>query len=89
MKFLSLEKFKELKVLFILEFLMALLLFMLISVNDFSVNYWDWKAFSMTIGIWLLSSIVDKEKYWNLGTFIGTGLFMYMLWWFIFNIQIS
>ena len=86
--FLSIEKFKELKVLFILEILMGLLLTMLISVNKFDINYWDWKAFVISIGIWVLSSIMDKEKYWNLATLLGTGSFMYLLWWFVFNLQL-
>jgi hypothetical protein len=86
--FLSIEKFKELRTLFILEILMALLLSMLISVNKFDVNYWDWKAFTMSIGIWTLSSIIDKEKYLNLATLLGTGSFMYLLWWFVFNLQL-
>jgi hypothetical protein len=86
--FLSIEKFKELRTLFILEILMALLLSMLISVNKFDVSYWDWKAFTMSIGIWTLSSIIDKEKYLNLATLLGTGSFMYLLWWFVFNLQL-
>lgn len=85
-KFFSIEKFQELKVLFILEILMGLLLTMLISVNKFDINYWDWKAFIISIGIWSLSSIVDKEKYWNLATLLGTGSFMYLFWWLVFNL---
>lgn len=84
--FLSIEKFKELRVLFILEIIMLLLLSMLISVNKFDINYWDWKAFTMSIGIWVLSSIIDKEKYCNLATLLGIGCFMYLLWWFVFNL---
>lgn len=85
-KFLSIENFKELKVLFILEILIVLLLTMLISVNKFDINYWDWKAFVISIGIWSLSSIMDKEKYWNLATLLGTGSFMYLFWCFVFNL---
>lgn len=84
--FLSIEKFKELKVLFILEIIMALLLDMLIKRNDLDINYWNWKAFVVSIGIWTISSFVDRERYWNLATLIGTGSFMYLLWWFIFNL---
>lgn len=84
--FLSIEKFKELKVLFILEILLGLLLTMLISVNKFDINYWDWKAFIISIGIWSLSSILDKEKYWNLATLLGTGSLIYLFWWFVFRI---
>ncbi len=86
--FLSIEKFKELKVLFILEILMVLLLAMLISVNKFNVNYWDWRSFVISISIWTLSSILDKEKYLNLATLLATGVFMYMIWWFILGVNI-
>lgn len=40
-KFFSIEKFKELKVLFVLELLMAFLLYMLISVNKIHLNYFE------------------------------------------------
>lgn len=70
------------------KILIGLLLTMLISVNKFDINYWDWKAFITSIGIWSLSSIVDKEKSWNLATLLGTGSFMYLLWWFVFNLQL-
>ena len=85
-KFLSIEKFQELKVLFILEIIIGLLLTMLISVNKTNIDYWDWRAFTISIGIWALSSILDKETNWNLATLLGVGLFMYLLWWFTFNV---
>jgi hypothetical protein len=86
--FLSIEKFRELRVLFILEFFMVLLLTMLISINKSNINYWDWKAFIISIGIWTLSSIVNKEEYLNLATLLGIGSFMYLIWWFVFNLQV-
>jgi hypothetical protein len=85
-KFLSIEKFQELKVLFTLEIIMGLILIMLICVNKFDINYWDWRALLISIGIWSLSSIVDKEKYFNFATLLGTGSFMYLIWWFVFNL---
>ena len=84
--FLSIERFRELRVLFILEIILALLLTMLISINEFDIDYWDLKALVISISIWVLSSIIDKDKYWNLATLIGTGSFMYLLWWFAFNL---
>lgn len=84
--FLSIDKFKELKVLFILEFILVFLLTMLISVNKPYINYWDWKAFVISVGTWVLYSLVDKEVYWNLATLLGTGSFMYLIWWFVFNV---
>jgi hypothetical protein len=87
--FISIEKFKELRVLFILEILIMLLLSMLVSVNKFDINYWNWKAFTISIVIWSLSSIVDKKKYFNLATLLGTGSFIYLIWWFIFNLYVN
>lgn len=69
--FLSIEKFKELKLLFVLETIMALLIYMLISINNFHITYLNWKAFVISIFIWLISSFLDKKKYLNLATFIA------------------
>jgi hypothetical protein len=86
-KFLSVQKFKELRVLFFLELMMALLLATLVSTNDFGeINYWDWRAFLISMITWSVSSIIDKETYWDLATLLGTGSFMYLLWWFVFNV---
>lgn len=78
-KFLSLESFKELKVLFIIEVIMTVLLTLLIIVNKSDIKCWNWKAFAISIGIWCLSSI--------LATLLGTGFIMYLLWWFIFWVR--
>lgn len=86
--FLSIEKFKEVKVFLVLEICMSLLIIMLISVNNYNIIYWNWKAFMLSFFIWILSSIIDTEKYWNLATLIGVGFFMYLMWWYIFNIVI-
>lgn len=84
--FLSIEKFKELKILFILEIIIFLLAIMLISVNKFDINYWSFKSFAISVGIWTLSSIIDKEKYWNLASLLATCPFMYFISWVIFNL---
>ena len=84
-KFLSVQKFKELRVLFFLELMMALLLATLVSTNDFGdINYWDWRAFLLSMATWSVSSAIDKE--WDLATLLGVGSFMYLLWWFAFNV---
>lgn len=87
--FLSIEKFKELKVLFILEILIALLVYMLISVNKFHLNYFDWKAFVISISIWIISCIGDKKKYLNLAALIALVPFFYACFWAMFNISLS
>lgn len=85
-KFLSIEKFKDLKVLFRLEFLMALILIMLVSINKFDVNYFDWRPLLVAIGTWGLCSIINRDTYFNLATLLGAGSFTYMIFWFIFNL---
>lgn len=84
--FLFIEKFKELKALFILEIITSLLLAVLIKRNDLDINYWNWKAFAVSRD---LSFPLDNERCWSLATLIGTGPFVYLLWWFIFNLQLS
>ena len=84
--FLSIEKFKELKVLFILEFIILLLIIMLNSVQKIDVNYWNSLAFTISISIWVLSSIVDKKTYFNLAILLGTGSFMYFFWLIVLKI---
>jgi hypothetical protein len=88
MKKFIIDGFKELKVLFILEILLILSITMLIRVNKFDINYWNWKAFVMSFSIWVLSSIIDKKSF-NLGTLLGTVSFMYLIWWFVFNLKIT
>lgn len=85
--FLSIEKFKELKALFTLELIIGLLLTMLIYVNNYNITIFDWRPFLISIIIWLISSKVDKEKYWNLATFIGTFPFSYFVFWLMFNLK--
>lgn len=87
-KFLSIDKFKELMPLFIIEIILGLLVTMIVTVNKIEMNYWDSRAFILSIIIWVLSSIADKEKSWNLATLLGIGSFMYFLWLFILNVLV-
>ncbi len=84
--FLSIEKFKELRFLFFLEFLASMILATLISVKGYQPQYWDWKAFAFTISVLSLSCLIDKKLYFNLATFLGVGSFLYLLAWFAFNL---
>lgn len=87
-KFLSIQKFKEIKILFILELILILNISLIIynTNNNFNINYFDWKALSLSLFIWLLSSFLDKERYFNFATLIGTGVVMYTCFWTMFNI---
>ena len=74
--------------LFIIEIILGLLVTMIVTVNKIEMNYWDSRAFILSIIIWVLSSIADKEKSWNLATLLGIGSFMYFLWLFILNVLV-
>ena len=87
-EFLSIEKFKELGALFIIEIIIAILASFLIHITNWSFNYFDWNALCILLFIWLLSSKLDKEKYFNLATLIGTGTFSYACFWFMLNVYI-
>ena len=74
--------------LFIIEIILGSLVTMLVTLNKIEMNYWDSRAFILSIIIWVLSSIADKEKSWNLATLLGIGSFMYFLWLFILNVLV-
>lgn len=85
-QFLSIQKFKELQVLFYLEVVIASLLALLISINNFHPDYWDARAFSISFGIWILSSLLESERIFNLATLLAVGSFSYLIFWFVFNL---
>lgn len=82
-EFLSKEKFN--KTLFISVGSIFFILYMIISINNIIIHYFDYRALLITLLIWGLSSLLDKKTYFNLATLIGPGLFMYMIWFIIFN----
>ena len=88
-KFLSIEKFKEISVLLILELIMFLLLMLLIKINNINVIYFDYRALLLSISVWVISSIIEKEKHFNLATLIGIGFITYITFWLMFNINIQ
>lgn len=88
-KFLSIENFKEVRVFLILEIIITLLMAMLIDANKFDVNYWDWRAFTVSMFIWSVSAILDKKTYLNLATLLATAYFMYLFWWLVLTIQFN
>jgi len=85
-QFFSLTYFKELKVLLILELLMLLDLTFLFYFNEVKLDLFSLPAFLITLSIWGLSSLIDREKYFNLATLIATGFITYLVFWFMFNI---
>lgn len=94
--FFSRKYFYELKVLFKLEFLILLIGNMLINTPSiklliFNSNLSIFNIFALlfTLLVYCLSCLIDPEKYFNLATFIGTGLFAYLCFWFMFELLIK
>ena len=85
--------FKELKVLFILEFLILIIGTMLINTTDLKefIEINDVKAFNIfaflfTLFAHSMSCFIDPKKYFNLATIISVGIFTYGCFWFMFEI---
>jgi hypothetical protein len=85
--------FKELKVLFILEFLILIIGTMLINtpsmrlfIESQNIKIFNIFAFLFTLFVYSLSCLVDPKKYFNLATMISTGIFFYGCFWFMFEI---
>lgn len=83
--FLSIKNFKELKTLIVLELLM--IFFLGILTFNSNLKYFSWGSLITSISIWILSSLLDKEKYFNLLTMLVLGTFTYIIFWVIFNLQ--
>lgn len=86
-KFIALEKFKEIKVIFILEVAMCILIYMLMHTNSININYWDWRALTISLIMWLISSYSDSKVCRDLPSLIGFGLFVYIMSWLLLNLS--
>ena len=91
--FFSLEFFKELKLLLILESILALIGCGLITtpsaqamIQEQGITPFNLFAFLTTLFIWVLSCVVDPKKYFNLATLIATGFMCYLSFWFMFEV---
>lgn len=92
-EFISIKYFKELKVLFILEFLILIFGTILMRTKEVDhffeihdVSLFNLYALLISLFIWGLSSILDRKLYFNLATLIGTGFIIYGSFWFMFEI---
>lgn len=85
--FFSLKYFRELSVLLVLECIIALLLFMIITINNLDVKYFNGISLGIALGSWCFCCILDREKYFNLATLIGTGSATYFIFWFLFSLS--
>ena len=88
-KFLDKKYFKELKVLIILESILILLGYALINTQHLHPHYFNPFAFAITLFVWVLSSIIEPDKYFNMATLITGGLFEYGCFWFMFEIYMK
>jgi apolipoprotein N-acyltransferase len=84
--FFDLKYFKEIKVLLILELILALLLIFLHYNVTPIPSLWNKNALIIAFFIVGLSIGADPKTYNNLGTIFGVGFFLYMVWWIIFTI---
>jgi hypothetical protein len=92
--FFSLEFFKELKVLFLLESIILLLGYALINtpnvqqvIQQNNLSPFNLFALLLSLFIWSLSCLLDPKKYFNLATLIATGFITYLAFWFTFEIM--
>ena len=93
-KFTSKEHFKNLKFLFILEFLILVMLILLSQTSEYQrfIELEDLKIFNLfallcTLFTYSISSLIDPEKYFNLATLISVGSFSYGCFWFMFEVM--
>lgn len=84
-KFFSLDKFKSLILLYVLEILMWIMVFLLQSkIHKYIIDF-DWRALLASSIIWFLSCLLDKERYFNLATLIGLIPLYYWLFYIMFK----
>ena len=91
--FFSLEFFKELKVLLIIEFIIILLGWALLNtpsvhtvILEQDIKPFNLLAFLTTLFIWVLSCVADTKKYFNLATLIATGFMCYLSFWYLLEV---
>jgi hypothetical protein len=95
-QFISIEHFKELKSLFIIEFIILALLILLCQTPEYQkfitlnqLTIFNPFALLATIFAYCLSTCIDPEKYFNLATLISVGSFTYGCFWFMFELMIK
>ena len=95
-EFFSKKYFKELKTILILQIFIAILASILLSIPSnialMELNHISlFSPFALLISlfIWAISSIINKEKYFNFVTFIVSIFFSYSCFWFMFEIMMQ
>lgn len=82
-KFFDLNKYYENKFLINLNIVLCVLL--LILTHELNLNYFSIPSSIMVIGIFLLTSLGDKEKYFNIFSFLATSPIIYVIFMLLFN----
>ena len=95
-QFISIEHFKELKSLFIIEILILVLMILLYQTPEYQkfitlnqLMIFNPFALLATIFTYCLISCIDPEKYFNLATLVSVGSFAYVCFWFMFELMIK
>lgn len=85
--FLSIENFKELKILFILEFIIIALSLVIPWTRELinTVSLFNLNALIISFVIWILCSLLDSKSYFNLANLIASIIFIYGIFWFLFS----
>lgn len=84
--FFNIEHFKDIKILFYLKFIL-LVLFLLTGIPqllyNLGISFFNLDALIISIAIWILSSLVDKNLYFNFYSMIASVSFCYVSIWFM------
>jgi hypothetical protein len=95
-QFLSVDHFKELKVIFFLEIIILVLLMGIVQdpgiqklILKLDLQIFNPFAFVISIVTWVISSYLDKERYFNLATLILNLTFLYGCYWSMFELMSS
>lgn len=84
--FFSIEYLKQVWVILFLEMLMIMIGVSLINLNNLPVSFFNMNALIVAGSILLISSLLDRVKYFNFWTLFVFGNFIYICWWVIFEL---
>lgn len=92
-QFISIENFKDLKILFILEFLILGMLILLCQTPEYQrfiisheLRIFNPFALLITFLTYSLSTLMDPQRYFNLATIISIGSFLYGCFWVMWEL---
>ncbi len=83
--FFSSKHIIGLRFLLFLEIMILLLSVLMVQSLELSLNLWSFPAFCVSLVIWIISSLLDYRKYFNLATLIVTGQVTYFIFLLLFK----